>query len=102
MKTLKEKMPRESTVETYLVKQVEARKGKTIKLAGSENGTPDRLVKLPGLAAFMVECKRPGGGGGLEAAQFLRAAEWAAAGMRVYRADTKADVDKLLWLEEAL
>lgn len=55
-------MTRESSIETYLRKEVKAAGGLCIKLnpAGMV-GIPDRLVLLPGGRVVFVECKKPRG-----------------------------------------
>ena len=95
MKTLKPRPPLESTVERYLVDQVQALGGKTIKLAGAEAGTPDRLIKVPGSPAFMVEVKRPGGR--TSKLQTQRMGEWGEVGMPTYWANSRDMVDAVLW-----
>ena len=100
MKILKEKMPRESTIEAYLVKCAKALGGKSSKFVSpGEADQPDRLVKLPRVPMFMVECKRPKGKPPSEG-QLAKAAEWRSFGVRVYHAATKADVDYILETEQ--
>lgn len=53
---------KESTVEEFLIDEVEARGGFTVKLnPKGYKGIPDRLVALPN-RLFVVELKRPRGG----------------------------------------
>lgn len=85
--------PRENTIQTYLIAKAKALGGKAIKIEG-ENGTPDTLVKLPGRAAMLIECKRPGEEP--EPIQYERLREWQATGFVVGWASTKRNVDKLL------
>mgnify|MGYP001425960847 CR=1 FL=1 len=94
MKTLKERPPLETSVEQYLVDQVRALGGKTIKLAGAEAGTPDRLVMLPGSPAFLIELKRPGKMP--SPLQLRRLAEWREVGMLSFWANTRDMVDVVL------
>ena len=105
MKTLKEKMPRESTIEAHLVKRVKELGGKSSKFVSpGENDQPDRICVLPsgtGLhrnPAFLVECKRPKGKPPTES-QLAKAAEWRMFGVNVYHAATKSDVDYILEIE---
>jgi len=52
----------EKTIEDYLVAEVAARGGFTVKLSpGGYKGIQDRLVVLPG-RMFLAELKRPKGG----------------------------------------
>lgn len=55
------KRTKEVSVEDYLVEQVQARRGKALKLMRLR-GWPDRLVLLPPGRVCFVECKRPKGG----------------------------------------
>ena len=93
MKPLRERPPLESTVEQYLIDQVRALGGKTIKLAGAEAGTPDRLVALWD-EAFLIEVKRPGAK--LRQLQRARAIEWSEDGISVYYVDSREAVDEIL------
>lgn len=53
----------EKTVEQRLRNEVKKIGGKAFKLVGQfDNGTPDRLVCLPGGRVVFVELKRPKGG----------------------------------------
>lgn len=100
MKTLKEKMPRESTIEAYLVRCVKALGGKSSKFVSpGEADQPDRLVKLPHVPLFLVECKRPKGKPP-SAGQLAKATEWRGVGVHVYHAATKADIDYILDTEQ--
>lgn len=99
MKVLKEKMPRESTIEAYLVKRAKALGGKSSKFVSpGEADQPDRLVKLPHTPMFLVECKRPKGKPPSEG-QIAKAAEWRSFGVHVYHVATKSDVDHVLEIE---
>lgn len=52
---------RESTVETYLCKQIKAQGGIALKLSPAGfAGLPDRLVLLPHACVSFVELKAPG------------------------------------------
>lgn len=97
MKMLKERPPLESTVEQYLIDQVKAFGGKTIKLAGAEAGTPDRLVKLPRTPAFLIEVKRPKKKP--TKLQLQRMREWNDVGVNAYWADSRDMVDDVLAVE---
>lgn len=84
---------RESSVQSHLIETAAALGGKAIKIEG-EAGTPDTLVKVPGVPGFLVECKRPG-----EAPkrhQATRSAEWEGVGMSTYWVSTRREVDLLL------
>ena len=55
------KQIKETIVERYLRLKVEELGGMCEKFTSpSRRGVPDRLITLPGLPMFMVECKRPG------------------------------------------
>lgn len=97
MKILKERPPLESSVEQYLIDRVEALGGKTIKLAGAEAGTLDRLVKLPRTPAFLIEVKRPKKEP--TTLQLLRIREWHGVGMSAYWANSRTMVDDILAAE---
>ena len=87
--------PRESALEKYLIARVKDRGGKGCKFSvPGEAGHPDRLVKLPGQPAFLIELKRKGGL--LAPLQRWRAYEWIRVGMEWRWASSKADVDLAL------
>jgi hypothetical protein len=95
---LKSKPPLESSVEAYLIAKVKSLGGKSSKLVSpGERGQPDRLVKLPGVYAFLVELKRPGKVPTM--AQLGKAEEWRKAGMVVRWADSKETVDAVLAMQ---
>jgi hypothetical protein len=84
---------KESTVEDYLVEQVEARGGfcpKTVWLG--RKGCPDREVVWPWGDIDKVETKRPKGGR-YEAGQKQAHKEYAERGVPVYLLNTKEKVD---------
>ena len=54
-------MPKETSIEAALRRDVEGRGGMCLKIVAlSRRGFPDRLVLLPGVPPFLVETKRPG------------------------------------------
>lgn len=61
MRSLQERLIRESVVENHLIKRVKEHKGFTIKVRFMR-GWPDRIVLLPGGVFLFVELKRPVGG----------------------------------------
>lgn len=86
---------RETTVESYLNRRVSALGGISAKhVSPGRAGDPDRLVKLPGVPAALLELKRPGAA--LRPLQAARAREWAAAGMLCGWASTRDEVDAFL------
>lgn len=86
---------RESSVEDYLVKRVEALGGKAYKtVTPGRKGFPDRLCVLPGGVLFFAELKAPKGV--VAPAQLRRIDELKALGQRVFVAPSKADVDHVL------
>ncbi len=89
---IKEAM-KESTVEDYLVEQVEARGGFCPKtIWPGRRGCPDREVVWPWGEIDKVETKRPKGGR-YEAGQEQAHREYAKRGVPVYLPRTKAAVD---------
>lgn len=86
---------KESTVESYLVKQVEMQGGKAKKMYNRND--PDRLILLPYMEAFFVETKatgkkpRPG-----QLREFDRLRKL---GFSVYIADSIEEVDRILEVE---
>lgn len=92
---------KESTVENYLVEQVEALGGfapKTIWLG--RKGCPDREVVWPWGDIDKVETKRPKGGR-YEAGQEQAHKEYAKRGIPVYLLSTKEMVDQYVQMRSA-
>jgi hypothetical protein len=90
---------RESSIEGYLRKQVEAAGGLCIKLSPvGYVGIPDRLVLLPGGRVMFVEVKKPKGGLVAKAQVWWRD-RLVGLGMTHRYVFTREDVDGLL--EEA-
>lgn len=93
---------RESKIETYLVSTIVKLGGMTYKFAvPGVRGYPDRIVKLPGVDAFLVELKRPKGGR-LAELQKVRHAELRAIGWRVYVAKDREEIDYVIRTEQAV
>lgn len=61
MRSVQERLVRESSIENHLLKCVKQRRGLTIKIMFLR-GWPDRIVLLPGGVILFVELKRPVGG----------------------------------------
>lgn len=86
---------RESDLETHFVQRVKALGGKSAKfVVPGEAGHPDRLVKLPGRPAFLVELKKRGEEPTPLQAQRLQ--EWRVAGMMAEAVNNRAMLDLLL------
>lgn len=86
---------RETTIENYLVREVERIGGLCPKwVSPGNNGVQDRLVILPGGITVYVETKAPGKP--LKPLQEKWAKKLRTLGHRVYRIDTKADVDRFI------
>lgn len=86
----------ENAVEQHLCNRVAQLGGMTYKFeVRGVRGYPDRIVKLPGVEAFLVELKRPRGGVVSEV-QKVRHAELRALGWRVYLAKDRGEVDALI------
>lgn len=89
---------RETSVEQYLRRQVEARGGRCVKFdPESYRGWPDRIVLLPHGQLVWVETKRPEGGR-VSSAQFVAHEDLRRLGQTVIVADSRDDVDELLEL----
>lgn len=89
-------LPREASVEDYLVERVEAAGGLCIKfIDAAQRGAPDRLVILPGRPTFFVELKRPVRGR-LEDHQKRYHQRLRDRGQRVWTLWSKADVDAFM------
>ena len=88
-------MAQETDIEKYLIKRVAQIGGMQAKFTSPGSaGHPDRLVKLPGHPAALVELKRPGPSP--EPLQLTRMAEWSAVGMLATWASTYAEVERFL------
>jgi hypothetical protein len=93
---------KEADVEDHLIRRVRDFGGKTAKMTvAGQRGWPDRLVLMPGGITRLVELKRPKGGV-LSEGQRRLFGEIANLGLRVYRLNTKDDVDRFLDECEAL
>ena len=90
--------PRESDVEAYLVKRVEAFGGTCEKFSSpAKRSVPDRLVCWPEPSVCFVECKAPG-----EVPTPMQARDHERRrkmGFRVYVVDTKGAVDEFIQKE---
>lgn len=86
---------RETSIESYLTHRVRELGGKCCKFTvPAEAGHPDRLIKIPGRQAALLELKRPRKEPG--ELQWQRMKEWQAVGMVAAYADTKEAVDRFL------
>ncbi len=91
----------EAMVEQYLFSLVRKHGGMAYKFSvPGVRGYPDRIVKLPGVSAFLVELKRPKGGRVAEL-QKVRHAELRAVGWRVYLAKDRGEVDAIITQERS-
>lgn len=91
----------ESSVEQYLNDTVVLLGGMTYKfVVPGVRGYPDRIVKLPGVDAFLVELKKPKGGV-VARLQKVRHSELRAIGWRVYLAKDRGEVDALIEQERS-
>lgn len=89
----------EVSIEQYLSRAVAILGGMTYKFAvPGVRGYPDRIVKLPGVDAFLVELKRPKGGKVAEL-QKVRHEELRAVGWRVYLCKDRGEVDVVIAAE---
>ena len=89
----------EDVVEQYLIDTVAVLGGMTYKfVVPGVRGYPDRIVKLPGVDAFLVELKKPKGGV-VARLQKVRHEELRAVGWRVHLAKNNAEVDAVLAAE---
>lgn len=92
----------EDVVEQYLIDTVAVLGGMTYKfVVPGVRGYPDRIVKLPGVDAFLVELKRPKRGV-VARLQKLRHEELRAIGWRVYLAKDRGEVDAIIEYERSL
>lgn len=86
----------EAVVEQYLISLVEQHGGMAYKFSvPGVRGYPDRIVKLPGVDAFLVELKKPKGGV-VARLQKVRHEELRAVGWRVYLAKDRGEVDAII------
>lgn len=83
----------EDVVEQYLIDTVAVLGGMTYKfVVPGVRGYPDRIVKLPGVSAFLVELKKPKGGVVAEL-QKVRHAELRAVGWTVFLWKSREEID---------
>lgn len=88
-------MAQETDIEKHLIRRVAALGGMQAKFTSPGSaGHPDRLIKLPGHPAALLELKRPGKTP--EPLQLVRIAEWTQAGMLADFADSHANVERFL------
>jgi hypothetical protein len=86
----------EDVVEQYLIDTVAVLGGMTYKfVVPGVRGYPDRIVKLPGVSAFLVELKKPKGGRVAEL-QKVRHAELRAVGWEVFICKDRGEIDNVL------
>ena len=86
---------KESSIEQYCTKEVQKLGGICAKhVSPGRAGDPDRLIKLPGKPAAMLELKRPGEEPRED--QWERIFEWRAVGMLADYACTKWQIDQFL------
>lgn len=93
---------KESVIENYLVKKVEAVGGLAIKFNPHNNrGLPDRICFFPGGFVLLVEVKRPGERPRKNQERQLET--FRKLGFQATWADTQARVDRLItWVREHL
>lgn len=85
----------ETDIEKYLIKRVKDLGGKQVKhVSPGTNGEPDRLIKLPGYPAALLELKRPKKEP--DPLQGVRIQEWMGVGMLADWADTIVRVEMFL------
>ena len=90
----------ENVVEQYLIDTVAVLGGMTYKFSvPGVRGYPDRIVKLPGVDAFLVELKKPKGGV-VARLQKVRHEELRAIGWRVYLCKDRGEVDECIRQEQ--
>jgi hypothetical protein len=86
----------EAVVEQYLFSLVKKYGGMAYKFSvPGVRGYPDRIVKLPGVSAFLVELKKPKGGRVAEL-QKVRHAELRAVGWEVFICKDRGEIDNVL------
>lgn len=85
----------ETDIERYLIRRVKTLGGMQTKhTSPGNNGDPDRLIKLRGFPAALLELKRPKKEP--EPLQEVRIKEWNDHGMLAGWANTMADVERFL------
>jgi len=90
----------EISVEQYLNDTVAILGGETYKfVVPGRRGYPDRIVKLPGVSAFLVELKKPKGGV-VARLQKVRHEELRAIGWRVYLCKDREEIDHVIECEK--
>ena len=86
----------EISVEQYLIDTVAVLGGMTYKfVVPGVRGYPDRIVKLPGVDAFLVELKKPKGGV-VARLQKVRHEELRAVGWEVFVCKDRGEVDAVI------
>lgn len=96
----KKKVPRESSIEAYLVSQIRKLGGLCKKwTAPGSSGEPDRIIIWDGLIEF-VELKRPGGR--LSELQKVKHKELKAQGAKVFTLSSRQEVDDYVFRLKAL
>lgn len=94
MRTVREKLATEDSVENHLMRGVAKKRGLTIKLRFLR-GWPDRLVLLPKGVLFFVELKRPVGGVFEPLQQYIHK-KLRKLGFQVWVCHTKEQVNEIL------
>lgn len=93
MRKIRVAKTRESTIESYLVEQVEANGGRCEKV--ERKGWPDRMILAPHGRTYFAEVKRPKGGRfeplQLQCHRMLRGY-----GFKVYTPKTKEEVNSVI------
>lgn len=86
----------ENVVEQYLSDTVAVLGGMAYKfVVPGVRGYPDRIVKLPGVDAFLVELKKPKGGV-VARLQKVRHSELRAIGWRVWICKDREEIDRVI------
>lgn len=92
---------KEDTIEKYLITTIEVLGGGCYKfVVPGRRGYPDRICKLPGGDAFLIEVKRPKGGV-LARLQAEIHKELRAVGWRVYLCKDRGEIDATIERERA-
>ena len=90
---------KESDIEAYLVRRVKAVGGIAYKFTSpARRAVPDRMICLPDVPVFFVECKSLGKK--LTPAQEREKSKLRKLGKMVYMADSKESVDFILFAEK--